>query len=1282
MPIFPENFTMRILSLLSCLVLSAGISAQSPSGLRSIEWLPVQKEVVGEQTVQYLSFKNADYPDLNTLIPNYYELIKIENNNGFEVELQETAYEVFADEEIKNIKYLNRIPAQIEIDSRVMYSRKVPWLQVTFVPLRRNPANGRLERLVRFSFKMTPKPERKELSAGASRRDYALHSVLSTGKWFRIRISSDGIYKLTYDDIAGMGISDPSEVRIYGNGSGMLPVNNSELQPDDLRENAIWFEKGDDGIFNKGDYLLFYGKGPNPLKYVPDRRWFYQEINLYSDFSYYFLTSDIGSGKTVKEVPPPPGVPSGSVTEYDMVLHHELEDKNLIASGSELYGEHFDIVTSQDFEFNIPGLITSEPVRMEITVLARATDTTSFSVSANNGYLGQMKIPGTNLSVYTATYANLKSDTFRFLSSPGQVSINIRYTKNSSSAEGWLDYITINARSSLSEAPGVRPEGQLQFCDSRSLDIPGVAEYRISDARPGTAVWDITDPASARKVTAALNGTTLTFLSRTDSLREFIAFNTADPFPRPAIDGAGTGIVPNQDIHGSGQPDYIIVSHPDFISEARRLAAYRYDHDGLDTLVLSTRQIYNEFSSGSPDVSAIRNMARMFYDRAATDDEIPRYLLLFGDGSYNNKSLDEWNTNYILTYQSPNSLSPTGSFVTDDFFGLLDASEGGSNGLLDVGVGRFPVKSPEEAREVTDKTISYSGPGSMGDWRNTLCFIGDDEDFNIHMTQADDLAKSVEQERPGFIINKIYLDAYQQINTSSGQRYPDVNAAINQRINRGALIINYTGHGGENGLAHERILEINDILSWENKNKYPLFITATCEFSRFDDWEHTSAGEYVLLNPDGGGVALLSTTRLVYSGPNHALNEQFYNYVFDKDENDQYLRLGDIIRLTKNNSGAGINRRSFALLGDPAIILNYPKYRITATTINGIPVSESPDTLKALGKVTVSGMIEDDLGNIFSSYAGTLYPTVFDKASVITTLSNDGAGPFTFSIRNRVLYKGKASIQNGQFSFDFIVPKDISYNYGSGKISFYGMDNLTDANGSYDDVIIGGSSDSISGDTEGPSIKIFMNDANFVSGGTTDENPQLLVYVSDSSGINTVGTGIGHDLTAILDDASANPIVLNDYYEADKDSYKSGKIIYQFGDLGVGAHKLKVKVWDVYNNSAEAQAEFVVASSEDFIIKNLLNYPNPFTTHTSFYFEHNQPGAGLDILIQVFTVSGKLVKTIEDQVTATGYRCGPFEWDGLDDFGSRIGRGVYIYRLKVRTSSGMTVEKFEKLVIL
>jgi hypothetical protein len=726
----------------------------------------------------------------------------------------------------------------------------------------------------------------------------------------------------------------------------------------------------------------------------------------------------------------------------------------------------------------------------------------------------------------------------------------------------------------------------------------------------------------------------------------------------------------------------VIISHPDFISSARSLAAHRHDHDGLDTVVVTPGQIYNEFSSGKPDVSAIRDFLKMLYDRAATQEEMPKYVLLYGDGSYRNKGTEANNTNLILTYQSANSLSPVSSFVTDDFFGLLDDNEGGSTGLMDIGVGRFPVSTQVQARNAMTKTISYDQPDRMGDWRNTICFIGDDGDYNLHMRQADELADYVETNYPSFSIGKIYLDAYPQVSTPSGARYPDVNEALSQRVNKGALIINYTGHGGENGLAHERILTINDIISWQNRDKLPLFMTATCEFSRFDDYEHTSAGELVFLNPEGGGIALFSTTRLVYSQQNHALNVRFYEHVFTLNAQHQHYRLGDVMRLTKNNTSAGVNKRNFTLLGDPALVLAYPKNRIRVLTVNGTDITQATDTLKALGKVTSTGRMEDELGNPMPNFNGIIYPTIYDKRSVIKTLSNDGDPQMTFSLRDRILYKGKASVNNGLFSVQFIVPKDISYNYDYGKLSFYAADNLEDASGSSDRVIIGGSADSIANDSEGPEIQIFMNDEHFVFGGMTDANPQLLVYVSDSNGINTIGSGIGHDLTAIIDQQTNQTIVLNDFYEADTDSYQSGKIQYPLKSLEAGQHHLKVKVWDVYNNSSEDYIEFVVNTSSDLVLKHVLNYPNPFTTHTRFFFEHNQPDTDLDVLIQVFTVSGKLVKTIERHVTSTGYRSAPIDWDGLDDFGSRIGRGVYIYRVKVRTSLGQTAEKFEKLVIL
>jgi len=1267
---------MKYFFLISLLCSNALLAQQSVLK-RSIDWEPVQKQTINGQVIHYLYFSNADYPDLNSLIPNYYELIKIENNFEYDVELQDLIFESFDYEEIKDIKHLDTISSQLQVSAKVSYSRKQAYLAISFIPIRRNPLTNNIEKLIRFSMKIVPKTQRKSGLSAAVIKDYAEHSVLSTGNWFRIGIREDGIYQLTYEELIEIGISNPADLRIYGNGGDMLPLMNNEPHPDDLQENAIFFETGQDGTFNDGDYVLFYGKDPHTWKYDPVTRFFHKKLHYYADVSYYFLTCDLGKGKLIASEPQASQAATSTVTDFDMILHHELNEYNLIGSGSQWYGNPFEIYTSQNFVFDIENIVTTEPVRMELNLLARASDTTSFDVSANDNYLGQVRINGTNLSLYTSQFAYAGKDTFRFYSSSDQVDIHLQYNKNTASAQGWLDYMTIHARSALN-----MNSGQLLFRDIRSTGPGQIAEYHLSGDVSETSVWDITDPVNAKQMETSLDGNLLTFRTSSEKLRQFIAFNRNGPFLKPVIEGNDVGMVPNQDIHGSGQVHFIIVSHRDFISHARQLAGYRKDIDGFDTLVLTPRQVYNEFSSGTPDVAAIRNMVKMFYDRAASDADMPRYLLLFGDGSYDNISDESPNTNFILTYQSSNSLSPTSSIVSDDFFGLLDDQEGVLSGLVDIGIGRFPAKTEEEAIDLVNKTIGYTDPASMGDWRNTICFIGDDEDRNTHMIQANELANYVESHYPNFIISKIYLDAYQQVPTSSGQRYPDVNEAINQRINKGTLIINYTGHGGEMGLAHERILEHHDIISWKNKDQLPLFITATCEFSRFDDYKQTSAGELVILNPEGGGVALLSTTRLAYSGPNHALNERFYEYVFEKNQDDEYRRLGDIIRLTKTFTGSGINKRAFALLGDPSLILNYPKYKVVATSINGKSFSEEPDTLKALSKVTVAGHLEDDLGYQLESYNGTLYPTVFDKVSEITTLANDDDDPFSYQTRSRILYKGKASIINGDFSFSFIVPKDISYNYDFGKIVFYGYDQSTDASGSFAGVVIGGSADSIPDDTEGPEIRIYMNDDNFVFGGTTDENPRLLVYVNDSSGINTIGSGIGHDITAILDENAVNPIVLNDYYESDKDSYQSGKIIYPLRNLKEGPHNLKVKVWDTYNNSSEDYTEFVVTSSEDFILKNILNYPNPFTTHTSFYFEHNRPGSELDILVQIFTVSGKLVKTLERHVIATGYRCGPIEWDGLDDFDSRIGRGVYIYRVKVRTDGGETIEKFEKLVIL
>ncbi len=587
-----------------------------------------------------------------------------------------------------------------------------------------------------------------------------------------------------------------------------------------------------------------------------------------------------------------------------------------------------------------------------------------------------------------------------------------------------------------------------------------------------------------------------------------------------------------------------------------------------------------------------------------------------------------------------------------------------------------------------DKIKQYYSSSALGDWRNLICFIGDDEDGNSHMRDANSLADKLSTQYPAFNIDKIFLDAYQQVSLPGGDRYPEVAQAISDRMKKGALIMNYLGHGSEVGLAHENIVTLSDIRNWRNPDHFPLFITATCEFSRFDDYEKTSAGELVILNADGGGIALLSTTRLVYSSPNFILNREFYNYVFTRDNQGIRLTLGDVMRLTKNAVGDEQNKLSFTLLGDPALTLSYPELGIRMTEINGQPVAEFSDTLKALSITTVKGHVTDRQGIKLDDFNGVVVPAVYDKEITQTNLANDGGPIMEFTARNNILFKGKASVKNGDFSFSFPVPRDIAYEVGTGKFSFYGKNDITDGYGVDQTIRIGGSEGTSTNDQAGPEVGVFMNDTTFVSGGITGENPTLVIRIKDSSGVNTTGNGIGHDITATLDDNQQSSIVLNDYYESDLDRYTSGSISYPLTNLEPGNHTVKVKVWDIVNNSTEVQIDFAVRSSDELILEHVLNYPNPFTTKTDFYFEHNQGDQALDVLIQVFTLSGKLVKSFEfltvdqTQVQAGSYRVGPVSWDGLDDFGDRIGRGTYFYRVKVRTADGKTKEAFQKLVIL
>ena len=1227
----------------------------------------------------YLSFENACYNNQQNMLPYYYELIKAENKN-VNLSIVNVSYKTLSNIELKSLKNKNVLRNEIEFSYTISYKRKQAYIQLNLLPLRKNQTTGQIEKIVSFDIQLSNNNNNinlnKQTSNTSSLHKFSSESVLKTGKWVKLKVSNEGVYKLTYTEIQDLGFTNPENIKIYGNSSGILPISNSEPCPDDLTNMAIYFEKGSDGVFNSGDYVLFYSKIPDQWYYNASDDFYYCKKHIYSKSNFVFLTTDVGSVNNITTQSTPTGAAINVLNTYTYFSHHESELHNLIESGQLWLGEFFDITNNYNFDFSFSNRIKTSPVKISVALAARSGSTSIFNIKSGTTPITNPSIGAVNLSSYTSTYAIKTISNASFISNADNIPIDITYNKPSSSSKAWLDYITINTECELR-----LNNNQLIFSYYNSSTSKEIIEFQIQNADSNTKVWDITNPTSIKNLNTTSSGSPISVkVNAVPGLNQYFAFNTDYDFNSAVFECDVT----NQNLHSTNHKDMIIVTHPEFISQANELASFHEEKDNLSVIVVTPEQIYNEFSSGTPDASAIRNFVRMIYNRPTASDTL-KYLLLIGDGSYDHKSITAGNSNYLLTYQSENSLTPTASFVTDDFFGLLDDSdnvEASNSGLVDIGIGRFPVTSSIQAQQIVNKIKTFTNTNNRGDWLNSLCFVGDDEDSNIHMQDADKLASFVDTTYPYFFINKIYLDAFPQVSSASAESYPEVNRLINDQINNGILIFNYTGHGGENGLAHEHVVTVSDINSWVNSSKPSIFVTATCEFSRFDNPQFTSAGELVLLNPNGGSVALFSTTRLVYSSPNYILNRNFFDYVFEKDYKGNQRALGDIIRLAKNASGTANNKRNFTLLGDPALKMPLPELNVVTDSINHNNAITVTDTLKALSKVTIKGHIESLSKTLVSNYNGVIYPLVLDKTKTITTLANDGGSTMNFGVQNNILYKGKASVTNGEFQFSFVVPKDISYNFDYGKISYYSQSSSTDAKGYFDNFIIGGSNENALEDKIGPNLKLYINDESFVSGGITNENPTLYAILSDSSGINTVGNGIGHDITAILDNNSNNLILLNDYYESDIDDYQKGKIEYLFDAIDEGKHNLKIKVWDVYNNSTEQELEFIVAESANLAIKNILNYPNPFTESTAFYFDHNRVNEDLDVLIQIFTISGKLVKTINTIINSTGFRSDPIPWNGLDDFGDHIGRGVYIYQIRVRTPDGETVKKTEKLVIL
>jgi len=1183
---------------------------------------------------------------------------------------------------LKSIGY--ELPDSFSYSLKVVRAANRPMMSFSCYPFYMN--QGIVKKITKVSVNLTKQ------TPGPVFKDFVANSVLAQGEWYKISVRSDGIHKIDRSLLSALGINlnglNPNHIHVFGNGEGSLPELNATPYTDDLAQNAISIIGGQDGSFDEGDYILFYGYGPHQW-YPNGVVEFEQRRNPYSDYSYYFIHISASlPAKIINEQDYSIGVESLTYTSYDYRDVYENDLVSLVGGGKRWYGELFDIELSRNFTFSIPAIESTTPARFRVSLAANAQSAagTAQKYSVNGIQVFQTTLPiapyDFNRSVVNFTAAN---------PSP-TLSINLSVTRNNATTLAYLDRILLNARRNL-----VFSGTQFGF---RNLTLPDssiVVKYQLSNVNSTGFVWDLSIPHTPRKVKGILNGNEFSFWCE-KYYREFVASNGTNFLTPTAI-----GRIDNQNLHGLSQIDYLIVTPSEFLSQAERLANL-HRAEGLEVHTVLINQIYNEFSSGAQDPTAIRKMAKMFYDRSLQNgSKMLKYLCLFGDGTYDPKNRIANNNNFVVTYQVDNSENHISALVTDDYFGMLDDNEAiFDSDMIDIGVGRLLISDITQAKQQVDKIEHYMKNGSQifqsanancclddnsaltfGDWRTKVVQIADDEE-NGYFIKNDtepqyEILKTNHRE---LNVDKLYMDAYPQQTSAGGQRYPEVFDAITDRINRGTLVMNYVGHGGEVGLAEERVVTIPQIQSWQNINALTLFVSATCEFTKYDDPSRVSAGEWMSLNPSGGAIALMTTTRSVFFGVNSSVGIAFTNNAFVRDASGNPRTFGKIVEETKNVALSSDNKRSFTLIGDPALRLALPRLGVVTDSINGAEVI-SIDTLKALSKVTVKGHIVDANQALVSTFNGTLVPSIFDKIKNNQTLSQDPSSPvLDFELQRNILYKGKASISNGYFEFSFIVPKDIALNYGRGKLSYYAFSDQIDAIGVDTTFIIGGIDPNGLIDSVGPEINAYLNDEQFIDGGISDESPVLFLKLFDESGINTVGNGIGHDLIAILDEESSNPIILNEYYSADLNTYQSGQVKYPFSALTPGSHSISVKAWDVNNNSSDVKISFNVHADETPMVKRLYNYPNPFSTSTEFMLEHNQSCDMMDVQIQIFTIGGRLVKTIQNQVNTQGFTTRGLFWDGRDDYGDKLANGVYIYRLQYENNEGKRAEETQKLVIL
>ena len=1257
----------------------------------------------GDLTLDWQNKKEMSFGDFKMSIPyftgNSFRFDITKKNITLLLKLTESNVSNNSSIEISNIKYesisaydlgdlaLENIPQKPNEALKVTSSRNITQAFLSISPIIKE--GNSFKKIKSFSYSVNNSTSKNNNSSSYQKTNAITNSVLASGDWYRFYVEKSGVYKISKSFLQSLGFdpskADPRKIKIYGNGGRMVPLANNIYYPNDLTENAIQISGENDGVFNNEDYILFYAEGVDNWNVESQTN-----LNLYDTKSYYYVTIIGGDGKRIPNTIQPTANSTLELTTFDDHQYHEIDQTNIAHLGRQWFGESFDINQEQEFAFNFPNIETTTPIKIELNLASAAYTPTSFTVSGNGQNIGTIPftalVTSSDIKFYTAKLPSNSSFT-------GSENVKIKLTYNNNGvpgSKGYLDYINLVAKRKLL-GTGKQFKFQYDLADSNA----GIANYTIGNAANISQIWDITDLYNVSK-TENSNQATFSFKASLGEIRKYIAIDPADYYT-PLKENQSK--IVNQNLKGTlfknaqnnfQDIDYVIVAPKVLVSQAEKLASFHRINSNLNVKVISLENIYQEFSSGKQDIAAIRNCIKYIYENASSSENKIKYLNLFGDASFDYKNRIPNNTNIVPIYHALNSntVGET-SFASDDFYGLMDPDEGNIIsffGGIDIAVGRMLVSDNSQAQEMVNKVLEYHNTKSYGNWRNNFVFISDDSDQSSDaslQSRQNALADVIAIEKPFFNIDKIILDSYTQEASAGGSRYPKARTDFFNAFEKGALVFNYLGHGGEDGLASERIWEKSDSQNLNNQYKYPLFITITCEFSRFDDPTRPTAGEYTYWNPKGGAISMLTTIRAIGQFNAENFNDSLSKNLFSYGSN-QYTTIAEALRISKNENPSSSSNVIF-YIGDPALMLAIPKPRINLTKVNDIAISQPIPDFKSLAKIKITGEVTDENNTLLSNYNGELATAIFDKLITTSTLNNDGYSPvISFKNLGETIFRGNATVKNGQFEFSFVVPRDIRIPVDNGRISFYSKKNeLLENQSGYNNIIkVGGINENAPQDNINPKVKLYMNDETFVSGGITNESPFLLALLEDENGINTA-SGIGHDIVAILDGDVSNPYILNDYYQTKLDDYTNGTLRFPFRNLAAGMHTISFTAWDVYNNPVTSEIQFIVVGDESLTLTHVLNYPNPFSTYTQFWFSHNRPYEPLEVQVQVMTITGKVVWTKNQVITTEGFLSREITWDGKDDFGDRIGKGVYIYKLTVKSNlTNKKAEKYEKLVIL